>query len=130
MNAGVMGEPTPAQRQAEFLTALARHLRAHPHLPEVNISSLFGYGWKLQVLADAGGLVAWAHSFGGEQLTALPIDDADWSAVHVSTELSGVGVDAYTRVDAFPRDVTALTVADLEHFAEHGTLPGVGGSDG
>lgn len=126
-----MPEQTPAQRQAGFLTALAEHLRAHPHLPIVNTAYDHGGGWQLHVISDGlAGLIRWARSLGAEQLSAMAMIDAAWSAVKTNTQLGPWRVEVFVRVDDFPRDVTAVTVVELEHFAVHGALPEAGGSDG
>lgn len=125
-----MPDLTPAQQQAEFLTALASHLRAHPHLPVANTHAHGRGGWQLHIIQDgASGLIAWARSLGAEELSAMAITDATWSAVKVCTRMGSFQVDTYARVDDFPRDVMTLTLADLEHFAQYGTLPEAGGCD-
>lgn len=124
-----MHEQTPAQRQAEFHAALAEHLRNHPHLPIVNVAYNYVGSWQLQVIGeDIPGLVAWARSLGVEQLSAMAITDRAWSAVRAYSRLGPCRVGVFTGVDGFPRDVTAVTLVELEHFTEHGTLPGAGGT--
>lgn len=126
-----MTEQTPAQEQADFFAALAKHLRAHPDLAEVSPYGHRDYRNMRILSAEPNGsapaeLAAWARSLGVESLTSLPLPDETWSSVDFRGHLGRFPVRAWAKVDDLPKDVTELTVAELEHFAEHGTLPEAG----
>lgn len=106
-------EITPALRQAEFLVALAAHLCAHPRLGEVHID-----GDRLHIVGDeqSAELIPWARSLGVEQLTAMAIDDEDWSCVGFWAEIGPTQVRVWARIDGLPRTATELTVDELEQF--------------
>ena len=130
-----MTEPlTPAQQQARFLRALAAHLDAHPHLAEV-----YPYGsgdcWQLRVLPredesrddDTVSLIEWARSLDAGALRVMAIPGQDWSSVKFTADVDGHPATVWAPVQGLPPEVTALSVTELAHFAEHATLPETGG---
>lgn len=124
-----MTEPTPAE-YADFLTAVAEHLRAHPDL---SVPWLRPGTVQVTRSEDASGLIAWLHSVGVVDLQISLSDD--YAYVHVlKVPVGGVIVDElWGTVDGLQRHLIQggygrlhLTLADLEYFAEHGTLPEAG----
>lgn len=127
-------EPTPAQQHAAFLRALADHLDAHPDLatPEIISTSR-----QLQIGdrgRGPGALIAWFRSVGARDLRVdLFPDYASVRAVNV--RIGDQTADVWGGVEGLQKLLIQgggysrlpFTLAELEHFAEYGTLPEAGG---
>jgi hypothetical protein len=86
----------------------------------------------------AAPLVAWFASLGAVDLHVRL--EEDYASVHAyRTAVGGVACSVWGSVDGLQRHLVQgglglyqgglpLTLADLEHFAEHGALPAVGGA--
>lgn len=129
-----MPELTPAQQQAAFLRLLADHQDAHSGLAEVATQPyrIAPARWQIRILnpdhadRDPWPLIRWARSLDAEQLRAMPITDEAWSSVKFDAEIGPHAAQVWAPIEGLPRDVTSLTVSDLEYFAAHGTLPEAG----
>lgn len=113
--------------QAGFFDALARHLRLHPHLPEVNLCNLFGEP-SLQVRLSgrdlAAGLLAWAHTLPVHTLTIRALDDGT-ASTRLHATLDGHPVVVWGHLYGIadwlglrPGDKHTSTVDVLHRYAE------------
>jgi len=116
----------PALELADFLAALVKHLRAHPHLPPVTVYSAQGNGELYLGHGDeAEGLHAWFSSLDEAEVLAHPWFGAPRDAyvrvrgitkpgvgVWVWTQVPGLGValgyDADTPLELEPIDDSVL----------------------
>lgn len=128
-----MSERTPAQEFADLLSALAGHLRENPHLATPDV---YGLG-KLQVGTrpdNPSTLVDWFRSLGVRDLRVDLFDG--YAAVHAVDVLIGSSVarDVWGAVEGLEKLLVhgggywklPLTITELEHYAQHGTLPEAG----
>lgn len=138
-----MTELTAAQQQADFLTALAEHLRVHPHLVVFAMTASGDMYLRTDdedPRAAAGALVAWFASVGATDLWVRLYIEPDYregyAAVHAhDVTIGGQPVrNLWGTVRGLQRWLVQgagyghqlFTLAELEHFAEHATLPEAG----
>lgn len=131
-----MSTDSAAVTLAAALEPLARHLRAHPHLPNVNAHPEHpNPGVRLQVATfthrgepdDPDALVMWAETLPDHTITVRAINGEAY--VYVAAVLEGIPVQVWTTVPGLAEQMdatgkTALTVEDLRLFATTGRLQG------
>lgn len=139
-----MPDLTPAQKQAVFLRALADHIDAHPDLPRVTVDrSVVPPTWRLRTYEDeTTKFTALCRSLNVTDLRVFVLDG--FAECRAAARIGGIDVTMWSAVDDLQRhlvedhsvwacisehDGLRLTVAELEHFATHGTLPEAGGTD-
>jgi hypothetical protein len=132
-----MTEQTPAPSYADLLAALAGHLRAHPDLAVFDASPTAGLYVHTQGVATAAGtLAAWFASIGATDLRVRLQIAEGYAEVHTYTAVIGGHrvPDVWGTVDGLERHLVQggigrwreglrIALAELEHFAGHGTLP-------
>jgi hypothetical protein len=131
-----MTEQTPAQDYAAFLRAVAEHLDAHPHLTEpwIRPGPIPMLHIPTTEVPVARSFVAWCRSLGVRDLHVGLFPQA--AHVHaVDVPIGDVVVaELWAGVDGLQRHLVQgggytklpLTLAELEYFAEHGSLPEAG----
>jgi hypothetical protein len=118
--------PTPAEKLADLASAVAAHLRAHPHLNvagvDIDTRMLIGNGHDQTARAEI--VTSWAASFTAPRINLLRYQtDAHKVAVYVTATIHGIDIVVWTSLldrefdfglqPGASRDVTLAELRDI-----------------